>query len=316
MVKFWKYLVTLCLPLLIGSITSVVINYWPKYNPVIIVRIELSMLIFLVGFLVTLAFCFAFFMSRKNQIHYKKQLTEIDKIYDQQHQRFIQRLDHEMKNPLTALHTILTNLNDANTLEEIRLIEQNSRNAIERLTRLLGDLRKLSELQTRKLEYLKIDIPNLLEETLDAAQSIPIHQNRHINLVVSQVPWTLPPITGDRDLLGLAIYNLLDNALKYSAPGDKLEVRALEDGRNIVIEVADNGIGIPPEDTSRVFEELYRGTNARGIPGSGLGLALVKRIISLHNGEITLRSRQHDNRGTIFTIRLPVTQMQSSVTKL
>ena len=76
----------------------------------------------------------------------------------------------------------------------------------------------------------------------------------------------------------------------------------------IVIEVADSGGGIPVEDQPKIFEELYRGTNARSTEGSGLGLALVKRIIALHNGQIHVRSSQAEPRGTVFTIRLPVTR--------
>jgi signal transduction histidine kinase len=83
-------------------------------------------------------------------------------------------------------------------------------------------------------------------------------------------------------------------------------VRALEDGQAIVIEVADSGVGIPPEDLSKIFEELYRGSNARSTEGSGLGLALVSRIVALHNGKIFVRSSQIEPRGTVFTVRLPV----------
>jgi two-component system OmpR family sensor kinase len=74
------------------------------------------------------------------------------------------------------------------------------------------------------------------------------------------------------------------------------------------VEVADSGPGIPPDDLGRIFEELYRGANARGTEGSGLGLALVKRIIALHNGQVQVRSQQEDPRGTVFTVRLPASR--------
>ncbi|HET9912908.1 MAG TPA: sensor histidine kinase, partial [Anaerolineales bacterium] len=76
----------------------------------------------------------------------------------------------------------------------------------------------------------------------------------------------------------------------------------------IVVEVADSGAGIAADDLSKIFEELYRGTNARGTDGSGLGLALVNRIVMLHGGQINVRSRQDDPRGTVFTVRLPEKQ--------
>jgi K+-sensing histidine kinase KdpD len=85
----------------------------------------------------------------------------------------------------------------------------------------------------------------------------------------------------DRDLLALAVFNLVENALKFTYGKEAVEVRALEDGKAIVIEIADSGPGIPPDELSKIFEELYRGANARGIEGSGLGLALAQRIVEL-----------------------------------
>jgi two-component system OmpR family sensor kinase len=124
--------------------------------------------------------------------------------------------------------------------------------------------------------------------------------------MIARVPWPFPPVTGDRDLLSLVFYNLLENALKFTTANDSVEVRALEDGRSIVIEVADSGAGIPPGELPKIFEELYRGVNARGTEGSGLGLALTRRIVVLHGGTLEVRSRQDDPRGTVFTVRLPV----------
>ena len=111
---------------------------------------------------------------------------------------------------------------------------------------------------------------------------------------------------GDRDLLELALYNLVENALKYSRQNDIIEIRAVEDGRRVQIEVADNGSGIPKDDLPRVFDELYRGSNAQGLEGSGLGLALVRRVIERHGGEISVRSRQGEQQGTVFRAVLPI----------
>jgi two-component system OmpR family sensor kinase len=130
-----------------------------------------------------------------------------------------------------------------------------------------------------------------------------------MNLLISKIPSPFPLVTGDRDLLALAVYNLIENALKFTSGEEAVEVRALEDGRAIVVEVADSGPGIPDEELSKIFEELYRGANARGIEGSGLGLALAQRIVELHGGQIMVRSSQTGPRGTVFTIRLPVTKL-------
>jgi two-component system OmpR family sensor kinase len=155
------------------------------------------------------------------------------------------------------------------------------------------------------MERMPVDIAGLLDDVVEAARSIPAYQGRNVTLYITKVPSPLPPVNGDRDLLSLAVYNLVENALKFTSAQDSVEVRALEDGRAIVVEVADSGGGIPADDLSKIFEELYRGSNARTTEGSGLGLALVNRIISLHGGQVAVRSRQDGPRGTVFTVRLP-----------
>ena len=89
-------------------------------------------------------------------------------------------------------------------------------------------------------------------------------------------------------------------------PADgSINIRLRRADTQAIIEVADSGVGILPEDVSRIFDELYRGSNARGTEGSGLGLALVNRITVLHGGGVGVRSSQNEPRGTVFTIRLP-----------
>jgi two-component system OmpR family sensor kinase len=252
----------------------------------------------------------------QSQRRARRQIEQNQRDSEESHRRFIRRLDHEIKNPLTGLQAALVNLKEASDSEDRQRAGQNAHNAVERLGRLLGDLRKLSEIDERQLEQMPVDVPELLEEMVNAASALPAYAGRSINLVISRIPWPLPPVIGDRDLLGLAFYNLIDNALKFSAASDTIEVRALEDGRALVVEFADSGPGVPADESARIFEELYRGSNAHGVEGSGLGLALVRRIITLHGGEISLRSRMSGSRGTIFSIRLPITNLPQPVTRL
>jgi two-component system OmpR family sensor kinase len=218
---------------------------------------------------------------------------------------FMRRLDHEIKNPLTGLRAALVNLKEEQTDEQRQRAVGNANRAVERLIRLLTDLRKLSELEERAIERYAVDVPELLDDVVTAARVNPAYEGRAIDLLIPKVPSPFPSTTGDRDLLLLAAYNLVENALKFTSAEDSIEVRALEDGRSIVIEVADTGPGIPSEDLSKIFEELYRGSNARGTEGSGLGLALVNRIATLHGGGVGVRSSQIEPRGTVFTLRLP-----------
>jgi len=174
----------------------------------------------------------------------------------------------------------------------------------QRINQLVADLRKLAELETRELEVSQVDLTVLLEEVVSAAEDRPEAPERSLVLTVPRAPWPLTEIEGDWDLLFLAIYNLLSNALKFTHTGDTIELRAFEDSRMVVIEVADTGPGIPEDEQSLVWEELYRAKASRGISGSGRGLALVRAIVLRHNGHVSLRSREEE--GTVVTVRLPL----------
>jgi two-component system sensor histidine kinase SenX3 len=113
-------------------------------------------------------------------------------------------------------------------------------------------------------------------------------------------------VLGDRRQLVSAIYNLLDNAVKYSDAGSVVEVRAGTDGRWVDVAVTDRGIGIPRRDLERVFERFYRVDRARSreTGGTGLGLAIVRHVASNHAGEVRVESQEGE--GSTFTLRLPV----------
>lgn len=303
--KIWLALLLVILPLLIGALASFLAQWIWNPVPLLVFKIDVGMVAFVSGVILTLFFGVGFLSAWLKERSAQKTIEQSRQETEQGRQRFIRRLDHEMKNPLTGLRAALVNLQETRESDERRRASENANRAVERLTRLLNDLRKLSDLEERSIERMPVHIPELLDDVVDAARTIPAYQGRNVNLFISRVPAPLPPVRGDRDLLSLAVYNLVENALKYSSPADSVEVRALEDGKAVVVEVADSGGGIASEDLSRIFEELYRGANARTTEGSGLGLALVNRIISLHGGQIDVRSRQDGPRGTVFTVRLP-----------
>ncbi len=221
-------------------------------------------------------------------------------------QRFIQRLDHELKNPLTIIRLGIVNLRQGAALSDsqattITRLEQQ----VQRLQKLVVDLRLLTELDQRSIETKAVDLKELLEEAISLVCEAAVPA-RAITLNVQQTPWPVSAVWGDRDLLMLAFRNLLDNALKFSESGDRVEIRASEDGRMAIVEIADTGAGIPAEELPQIFEELYRGQNARGVPGSGLGLKLVERIVLLHRGDIQVRSKPE--QGSVFTVKLPLAE--------
>ena len=213
------------------------------------------------------------------------------------------RLDHELKNPLTAIHAGLANLADgAAPADRERALEGVGAQAT-RLSRLMIDLRKLSELETRELDYAPVDLDALLRDVEASVREQPSAGERRLQLKLPEAPWPLPAVRGDADLLFLAVHNLAVNAVKFTRPGDAVEIRAVEDEGEVVIEVADTGPGIPEDELDAVWEELARGRAARGVPGTGLGLPLVRTIVARHGGSERIRSRV--GQGTVVSLRLP-----------
>ena len=106
-------------------------------------------------------------------------------------------------------------------------------------------------------------------------------------------------------LMCLALTNLINNAIKYSEPGSKIEIRAEENNDTVIIEVKDQGCGIPEDDLDRIFERFYRVDKARSrdLGGTGLGLAIVKHIVHAHRGKIEVESEP--GKGSLFRIILP-----------
>jgi two-component system OmpR family sensor kinase len=222
----------------------------------------------------------------------------------EERRRFLQRLDHELKNPLTAIRAGLANLAWLPSTETRQEALQSVDAQARRISRLAADLRKLAELEVRPLESSAVDVDELLPEVVELARERADGGERRLTLTVPRAPWPLPAVHGDRDLLFLAVHNLVDNAIKFTAPGDTVEIRAFEDGARVIVEVADTGPGIPRDEVPHIWDELYRGEGARAVPGSGLGLALVQAVTERHGGHCQVRSRA--GQGTVFSLSLPV----------
>jgi two-component system OmpR family sensor kinase len=298
----WSYILV---PLAAGLvITSLLLDVPTLANPILSLRVDLGTLSIILG--VTLSILVALGMAIWEWAgrRCKEQVGVLQAEAAEERRRFLQRLDHELKNPLTAIRAGLANAANGST----ETAQQQALDSVEaqvlRLSQLTADLRKLAELEARPLEREPVDVAALLQQTVMLAKEQPDADGRHLGLVLPQAPWPLPAVPGDWDLLFLAMYNLLDNAIKFSRPGDMVEVRAFEDRASIVVEVADTGPGIPREELSRVWEELYRGQETRDVAGSGLGLALVQTIVERHSGQASLRSRVA--QGTVVTVRLPL----------
>lgn len=295
----WSRLI-IPLPALAGLLISVWMNSGAVAAPILRINIDIGTVMLFLGIFVSiLAWLAAYSFNWTKSI---RVVTANDAAKDRR--RFLQRLDHELKNPLTAILAGLANLSvgGSATNQNASLISVEAQ--VKRLRDLVADLRKMADLETREIERETVDLTLLIGGVVGLITESADLEGRKLLTSIPQAPWPLPKIQGDWDLLFLALHNLIENSIKFTAPEDTIEVRALEDNSDVVIEVADTGPGIPEDEVGEVWDELFRGKGARGIPGSGLGLALVKAIILRHGGIVNLRSRA--GQGTVFSLRLPV----------
>lgn len=216
-----------------------------------------------------------------------------------EHRRFLARLDHELKNPLTAIRATAVAAQTGDERDAWRTVDLQAT----KLSTLVRDLRKLAELESRPLDTETVVLEDVLNEAIEAlVDRHPAAQGR-VTLSVTRVPWAVPPIQLDLDLVSLAVDNILSNAAKYSASGP-IEVRLREHEGWAIIEVADAGRGIPSAEIPLVFDELARAQNARDVSGSGIGLSLVATVMRLHGGDVSMRSAE--GAGSLVTLRLPL----------
>lgn len=224
--------------------------------------------------------------------------------FETEHHAFVDRLDHEMRNSLMAvvsgIDTLYEHVEDDST--EAKLVN-NIDTHTQRLLALFGDMRKLAEIERNEIESATVEIAPLLTRVFEEAQAQHTGKNRRLKKDIARFV-TLSHVQGNETLLAVAVRNLLDNALKYSNENDTVELRAFKSRGEVVIQVADTGPGIAKEDLANVWTKLWRGAQTRAIPGSGIGLALVRAIVRKHNGHINLESEPQI--GTEFTIYLPV----------
>ena len=283
--------------------------------PVLSLRISAGWLLFLAGLILSILAASCVFLHELHRIRVNHAVQDEKRVQAEAQNRFLRRLDHELKNPLTGLRAAVANLEEPASEDPLPATLPDIRLQVERMVRLTSDLRKLAELEEIPLEQSAVDLGDLLEGIVDALRTQPLGAGRDIRLVIPRVPWPLSTVMADEDLLGSAFFNLIDNALKYSRRQDVIEIRAAEHDHLIQVEIADSGPGIPAEELPRIFEELYRGSNTRERDGSGVGLALVKRIIERHGGTVSVHSRMDGATGSIFTVVLPAASPAERITK-
>jgi signal transduction histidine kinase len=219
---------------------------------------------------------------------------------------FVANVSHDLKTPLSLIRMF------AETLEMDRVPDPARRREYygvmtresERLSRLIDNVLDFSRIESGRQRYEMAPGPiePLVHEVLESFRH-PLQQ-QGFALDVSVAP-ELPDVAMDEEAIKQALANLVDNAMKYSAERRHIMVTARRDGGGIAVEVADEGIGIPPGERPRIFEKFYRvgRSETQGRRGSGVGLALVKHIAEAHGGRITVDDRP--GGGSRFTLHLP-----------
>ena len=218
---------------------------------------------------------------------------------------FVANISHELKTPIGAVSLLAEAIQDAvEDPEMVKKFANNLQRESNRLASLVQDIIQLSRLQSAETVASadKIDLSGLVAEAVERNHFLA--ENKHIRLRVNAPRGQL--VFGDHEMLSTAVKNLIENAILYSEEGSQVGVGLRTVNGVAEISVADNGVGIPLEEQSRVFERFYRvdTSRSRQTGGTGLGLSIVKHVAMNHRGEVRVFSQP--GLGSTFTLRLPV----------
>jgi two-component system sensor histidine kinase SenX3 len=245
-------------------------------------------------------------LDRREDVRYfsPDELRRVNKI----RRDFVANVSHELKTPATSLRLLAESLEE--TIDEdpaqARLFAAQLKKETERFSQLINDLLDLARLESeeRVENPVPVDVRNVLMTVL--ARMRGTARKKNITLKWKRFGRAAQyTVRGDETQLSSMFTNLVDNAVKYTPPGGRVEVTGSFEGSEIVIRVSDTGIGIPEGKLPRIFERFYRVDKARSkeTGGTGLGLSIVKHVAENHGGRVTVESTLGE--GSTFTVYLP-----------
>lgn len=232
-----------------------------------------------------------------------ERLEQLDKSRSQ----FVSNASHELKTPLSTMKILIETLmyqdppDPAMTKEFLNDANQE----IDRLNRIVSDLLTLVNIDNgMKLNLAELDIGALLQEQVKRLSPLARENGVELDCALKE---TLE-VNGDATKLQQVVYNIIDNAIKYTPRGGEVHCTLTRSGRRAVIRVTDTGVGIPAEDLPHIFDRFYRVDKARSreTGGTGLGLSIVKQFVLLHGGAIDAKSAP--GKGSTFIIELPLAE--------
>ncbi len=217
---------------------------------------------------------------------------------------FVANVSHELKTPMGALGLLAETLLAETEPEVSRRLAQRIHSEAFRISRIIDDLLDLSRIENEESPPREPVLVNLvMAEAGERVHAAAEQRDVEIKLVEPSPPVA---VLGDRRQLTSALYNLLENAVKFSYEGGIVEFTGTVDGDDIVVAVSDKGLGIPTRDLERIFERFYRVDHgrSRSTGGTGLGLSIVRHVANSHRGSVNVESREGE--GSTFTLRLPL----------
>ena len=233
-------------------------------------------------------------------------ITQLKRL-DQVRSDFVANVSHELRTPLSILRGYIETLVDhpETSRGELSRILQVMERHSKRLGLLIDDLLSLAQLESShtNLEIGQVRLRELFDHVLRDWKEKFAEKNLK---VIVDLQSDAPPICADGTRLQEVLYNLLENAVKYSRENGEIRLQAAQRNSEIVLSVSDDGIGISKDDLPRIFERFYRADKARTreLGGTGLGLAIVKHIAQLHGGRVEAESEP--GRGTTISVLLPI----------
>lgn len=228
---------------------------------------------------------------------------------------FVSNVSHELRTPLASIRVFGEFLKHGKvrTPEKIqeygRIIESES----SRLTQLINNILDFAKIESEKKTYSfrYVNIVDLVTEVVEGFRARLVQTDMKIRLEVASE--SLPSITADRNAVIQVLFNLIDNAVKYSGSGKEVLVRVSQQQDHVAVAVTDFGVGIPVEAQERIFEKFYRVSTGliHDVKGSGLGLSIVKHIVQAHQGRVSVISKE--GHGSTFVLSLPIHRYQEDV---